>query len=339
MKAISWVLAAFCATTALPTNAAVDWTKAPTKVVPVFFPGTAGYEWVMSKSDHSAANQLSDKGRTCTYCHDEDAVDIGNKIVAGKAVGNGNTVLDPNPPKDMTGAFPVSIQGAHDGKTMQLRFEFDAAKVKISGGPRTDAKNELKLTVMFDNGMQEEARQNGCWSTCHQDLRTMPDGDASANRYPTAKALGWSDGVTKYLKESRTALEYRNKPRGGWDKLKSDAEIQSLLKEGRFMDLMQWRSGKGERPVDGYVLESLHLEGGKSLVKAQGRKEGGKWIVTIERALPSLGKGDHTITEGKLYHFGFAIHSDYAGARFHHVSLGYTFGLDNPKADVNIVKQ
>lgn len=167
----------------------------------------------------------------------------------------------------------------------------------------------------------------------------MPDASDAAKGHAKAKALGWSDGATKYLKESRTALEMKNKPRGGWDKLKSDAEIDALLKEGKFLDLMQWKSGKGEKAVDGYVLDSRHMGGGKSLVKADGKKEGNKWIVTFERNLSADGKGDHAIAEGRLYNFGFAIHTDGSNARYHHVSLGYTFGLDNPKADVNVVKQ
>jgi hypothetical protein len=331
------VVTAIGATIAGAAVAVPDWSKAPAKKVPVFYPGPAGYEWVMTKSDHSAANQLIEKGRACAYCHDEDAVEIGGKMVAGKPVGNAKAPMEATPPKNKAGAFPVSIQGSHDGKKMTLRFEFDAPPP--SGDKKMDAKNEFKLTVMFDEGKVDGARQNGCWSTCHQDLRSMPDANDAAKSHPKAKALGWGDGVTKYLKESRTAIEMKAKPRGGWDKLKSDAEIDALLKEGKFLDLMQWKSGKGEKPVDGYVLDARHMEGGKSLVKAEGKKEGNKWVVTFERNLSADGKGDHAISEGTLYNFGFAIHSDYSGARFHHVSLGYSFGLDNPKADLNIVKQ
>lgn len=332
-----FALTALAAALAGSAFAAPDWSKAPVKKVPVFFPGPAGFEWVMTKSDHSAANQLIEKGRTCAYCHDEDAVEIGGKMVEGKAVGNAKAPLETTPPKGKAGAFPVSIQGSHDGKKLYLRFEFDAPKP--SNDKKFDPKNEIKLTVMFDDSKVEGARQNGCWSTCHQDLRSMPDAADSAKGHAKAKELGWSDGVTKYLKESRTALEMKAKPRGGWDKLKSDAEIAALLKDGKFLDLLQFKSAKGEKPVDGYVLDSRHMDGGKSLVKAEGKKEGNRWIVTFERNLSADGKGDHAIGEGKLYNFGFAIHTDYSNARYHQVSLGYTFGLDNAKADVNIVKQ
>ena len=42
---------------------------------------------------------------------------------------------------------------------------------------------------------------------------------------------------------------------------------------------------------------------------------------------------------GKLYTVTFAIHDDYAAARFHHVSLELLLGLDNPEAQINAVKQ
>lgn len=333
----SLLLAGFTALGAGTAMAAPDWSKVPAKKVPVFYPGPSGLEWILTKNDHSASNQILEKNRGCVYCHDQDATDIGNKIVAGKPVGNAKAVLDPAPPAGKRGAFPVSVQAAHDGKKLYLRFEWDASSG--AADKKMDAKNELKLAVMFDDNKVEGAQLNGCWATCHMDLRSMPDTPADAKGHAKAKALGWDEGVTKYIKESRTGLEMKNKPRGGWDKLKSDAEIEAALKEGKFMDLIQFRSGKGEKAVDGYVLDARHMDGGKSLTKAEGSKQGNKWVVTFERTLAGTGKGDHTLAEGKLYNIGFAIHEDYSNARYHQVSLGYTFGLDNAKADFNAVKQ
>ncbi len=39
---------------------------------------------------------------------------------------------------------------------------------------------------------------------------------------------------------------------------------------------------------------------------------------------------------GKTYTVGFAIHDDYTAARFHHVSLAYHLGFDDPAADINV---
>ena len=85
------------------------------------------------------------------------------------------------------------------------------------------------------------------------------------------------------------------------------------------------------------------MEGGQGLVKAEGIKEGNKWVVTFERKLARGGKGDHAITPDKVYNFGFAIHESFAEARYHYVSLGYQFGLDKTvegvKSYYNVVKQ
>lgn len=315
--------------------AAPDWSKVPSKSIPVFYPGQAGLEWVLAKKDHSSSNQILDKKRACTKCHDTDATEIGEKIAAGKPVGNLRQPLDAAAPKNKAGFIPVSVQTAYDGSKIYLRFEWDTPK--SGGDKKMDAKNDMKLTVMFEDNKVEYADRGGCWATCHEDLRGMPDANDAAKGHPKAKAMGWADGATKYIKESRTGLGMSGKPRGGWDKLKSDAEIEAALKEGKFMDLMQFNS-KGDA-VDGYVLESRHMGGGKSLIKADGKKSGKHWVVVFERTLAAGGKGDHTIAAGKLYNIGFAIHDDHADGRFHQVSLGYTLGLDSDKADFNAVKQ
>jgi len=109
------------------------------------------------------------------------------------------------------------------------------------------------------------------------------------------------------------------------------------------MDLIQFRSGKGEKAIDGHVSDTRHTEGGKSLIKAEGAKEGNTWVVVFERELAAKGPGDHAIVPGKVYNFGIAVHEDHSAARYHYVSLGYQFGLDKPVPEVknyiNVVKQ
>ena len=79
------------------------------------------------------------------------------------------------------------------------------------------------------------------------------------------------------------------------------------------------------------------MEGGKALVSADGKQAGDNWTVVFTRKL-SGGEGDIAMQAGKAYNFGFAIHDDHAIGRFHHVSMGYTLGLD-AKADITAVKQ
>ena len=144
--------------------------------------------------------------------------------------------------------------------------------------------------------------------------------------------------MTKYLGESRTSASDGSTSQGAWNKPRSDRAIAQALKEGRFLDLMQYRSGAGQKPLDGYVLENRHMDGGRSLVAASGKREGQKWTVRFVRELAALGKGDHALQPGRQYTFGVAIHENHGTSREHHVSLGYTLGLDDRGAYVNVAR-
>jgi hypothetical protein len=281
---------------------APDWSKVTERKIKLFYPGQAAFEWVMNKPDHSAVPDIVDKKRPCAKCHEGDANEIGDKIVAGKPVGSSQSVLEPKAPAGKAGWMMASFKAAHDGEKIYFRIEWESPK---GGLPKMDKKNEVKTTILFDGGSTVPGAEiNGCWSTCHDDLRSMKN----------AK----DDKKTKYVK---------------------DADLAS----GKFYDLIQFRSGKGEKPVDGYVADQRVMEGGKGLVKAEGKKEGNKWVVTFERNLAGGGKGDHVIAADKVYNFGFAVHEEFAEARYHYVSLGYQFGLDKTvegvKSYYNVVKQ
>ncbi|WIM06764.1 MAG: ethylbenzene dehydrogenase-related protein [Candidatus Nitricoxidivorans perseverans] len=302
MKKISMaVMAAFVAGGAGSALASPDWSKAPVRKVKVFYPGQSSLEWVMNKADHSAVPDIVEKKRPCAKCHEGDANDVGNAIVAGKPVGSSKSVLEPKPIAGKVGWLPIQFQAAHDGEKIYFRFEWVPPKL---GDAKMDKKNEMKLTMLFDGGgTVEGADLNGCWSTCHDDMRTMK----------SAK----DDKKTKHIK---------------------DADLAG----GKFYDLIQFRSGE-KKLFDGHVADKRVEEGGKGLVKAEGVKDGNKWVVTFERKLAGGGAGDHAIAPGKTYNFGFAIHEDHTEARYHYVSLGYQFGLDKAVEGVknyyNVVKQ
>jgi hypothetical protein len=98
------------------------------------------------------------------------------------------------------------------------------------------------------------------------------------------------------------------------------------------MDLMQWKSSG--KAVDGSVTDKRNMEGGKAGVTAEGSKAGDTYTVTFTRKLA----GGVNLAAGKAVPFGFAIHADHAGGRFHHVSFGYTIGL-GVDGDVKAAKQ
>lgn len=265
-----------------------DWSKVPPRTVTLFYPGVSPMQYIMKGSEHGGLSGMK-KGETCLACHEEEAAEMGKKMASGQK-------LEPAPVKGRAPSIPVSVQAANDGAHLYLRFSWK--QPPSANGKKLDADNQVKLALMMEENKIANVPLGGCWATCHQDARTMPD----------AK----DDSKTKYVQ-------------GG------------SLAGGKFFDLMQWRSAKGAKPVDGYVAERRVMEGGKALVSAEGKLAGDTWSVTFVRKLAG-GEGDISLGSGKIYNFGFAIHDDWSHGRFHHVSLGYTLGIDT-KADITAVKQ
>lgn len=266
--------------------AAPDWGKAPGKKITVFYPGVSPIEWITKGTEHGGAKGMK-KGETCAACHDEEAADMGKKMVTGQKI-------EPKVIKGKAGSIPVTVQAAHDGTNLYMRFSW---KQPAGGAEKMDKDNQVKLAVMFEDNKVERANLSGCWETCHQDARTMPEGK--------------DDKKTKYVKDGSLA-------------------------GGKFYDLIQWTS-KGAKH-DGYVADKRVMEGGKGLVDAKGEKKGDEWVVVFTRKLAGGGEGDIAMAAGKTYNIGFAIHDDHTSGRFHHVSLGYTLGID-AKADITAAKQ
>ena len=263
-----------------------DWSKVPAKKITAFYPGASPMEWIMKGTEHGGARALK-KGETCASCHDEEAADMGKKMVSGQKI-------EPNPQKGKAASIPVQVQAANDGTNLYLRFSWK--QPAAAGGAKMDAENPVKLAFMLEDNKIPMASIGGCWATCHEDSRTMPNVK--------------DDKKTKYV------------PGGA-------------LAGGTFYDLVQWKA-KG-KPADGYVADKRVMEGGKALVSAEGKNDGGTWSVVFTRKLAG-GEGDVALAPGKTYNFGFAIHDDHAAGRYHHVSLGYTLGID-AKADITAAKQ
>jgi hypothetical protein len=280
--------------------AAPDWNKIPARKVMVFYPGTSGMEWIMKGTDHGGAKGLK-SGERCMSCHENEKnqnIDIASDKILGAQK------LEPAPVKGRVPSIPVDVQAANDGTNLYLRFSWKDA---TSGAEVMDKDNPIKLAVMFeDNKVNytdpkgktvEIGMAGGCWGTCHTDARTMPGADDKKSKYVTGGSLA----------------------------------------NGQYYDLIQWKSGKGSKPVDGYVADKRVMEGGKALVKAEGAKKGDTWTVTFTRKLAGGGEGDIVMASGKTYNMGFAIHNDHAAGRFHQVSLGYSLGIDT-KADITAAK-
>ena len=314
------------------------WAAVKPVDVIMFYPGQASIEWVLNGKDHGGGRAVRRAGDRCQECHKGEMPDMGARIVGGDKA-------EATPIPDKRGHIKVALQAAHDGENITFRLQWPDAghtPVPFVDGGKMDPDNQVKVTAMFDDGKVEMGEQAGCWLTCHHDSRYMPDAPAqdALSASEAAKIIDVSDGVTKYTKGSRTKLEYKGrggKKRGAWDKLIEKGELDAKHAEGAFMDVLRYKS-KDNKMESGYILADRQLKDAEKAT-GSGRLEGGVWTVTMTRPLAATQSGGVSFEAGKTYTVNFAIHDDYTSARFHHVSLEYRLALDNPEAEINVVKK
>jgi nitrate/TMAO reductase-like tetraheme cytochrome c subunit len=306
---------------------ALDWSGIPALSVELFLTGQASIEWVQDGSQHGGGRAFG-FGDRCVWCHLGEESDIGKLVITGekletKSLGN------------KRGHVPMQVQAAHDDDYLYMRFQWQGgehAPLPFVDGGRMDPENEVKLTVSFADDRVDMADRGGCWASCHHDSAYMPDA-------PDAEALDASglgsriyiaDGITKYLSESRTDIEIRGRrgaPRGGWDKLRTEEEIQTLLDDGIFLDLARFKSGGGGVSESGFVLKDRRFTDSDAVVFSSER-DGDTWVVYMTRALKPGNVGDINMSLDGKYNIGFALHDDHSASRFHHVSWQYGLVFD-----------
>ena len=317
----------------------VDWDAVDAKTVGLFYPGQTSFEWVQTGKDHGGARAFLKAGDRCSTCHAKEVHDMGAKLVTGEKA-------EETPIPGKRPFIDMKVQATHDADNLYLRFQWvDAphAPVPFVDGGKMDEKNQIKVAMMIaPTGSIDLVDRAGCWVTCHHDSRYMPHApkpeDIEANADAAAR-IDVSDGVTKYIAQSRTKVEVkgrRGKIRGGWQKLKDEGDIKAMHDAGSFLDLIRFRSGDGAE--NGDVLAERKMGHGVE-VTGEGKLDGGEWTVVLKRPLKAGDDGDVTLEAGKTYMVGFAIHDDHTTARFHHVSLEFTMGLDDPAAEINVVGQ
>ncbi len=320
------------------TGSNVNWDSVPAKDITLFFPGTASIEWIHGR-EHGGKRAFT-KGDRCVECHDSETMDMGAKIVTGEK-------LEESVIPGKRGSIPVTVQATYDAENLYMKFswpEGEHAAVPFADGGKMDPDNQIKLAMMFGNDDVEFADRSGCWGSCHDDVKNMPGevDDATIKAYADSSRLDTSGGITKYISESRTKVEYKGRrgaKLGGWDKLKSEDEIQAALAAGGFLDLIRFEVGTG-KVEDGYILDERKMSGGQGATFTSNLTDG-IWTVEMTRKLTSDKAGDVSFDTGTVYNFGFAIHDDFSDSRFHHVSLGYRLGFDTEEEgiEINATKQ
>ncbi len=305
----------------------IDWSKASNTEITIFYPGETSMEWILNGRDHGGNRAFEKGGDRCTTCHENEIVDMGEKMVTGEKA-------ETSPIPGKRGSIPVKINTAHDGEYLYMRFSWPDTKhtpVPFVKGGKMDPDNQVKLALMFATDEVEYADRAGCWGTCHHDLRNMPD---------TPEQFKLQYGVTKYIKESRSKIEVkgrRGKKRGGWDKIIDSKSLDAEMKANHFMDIIRYQAGT-KVVEDGHILKERTMTGGQG-ADFTATLKAGRWIVSMKRKLSSDKKGDLSLALDQVYNMGFAIHDDYTNSRFHHVSFGYKLGFDNPNVELNAKKQ
>lgn len=315
----------------------IDWNSVATTDLTLFYPGQASFEWVQNGKTHGGARPLTKGGDACTTCHEKEVEAIGTKIVAGGEI-------EPTPIPGKRGTIDASIQAAHDDENLYVRIQWPDAghnPAPFVDGGKMDPDNQIKVAMMITGTGIEMGETTGCWSSCHADNTYMPfdpGAEAIAANADVAAQLEAKETITKYLTESRTKVEVkgrRGKAQGGWDKLKTPEEIDQLLADGTFLDLLRvYADGTAS---NGYLLDRRVANDGE--ISAEANLSGGVWTVVFARPLASGAPGDVPLEPGKTYTVGFALHDDFAAARFHHVTLNTSLALDDDAAQINVVKQ
>ncbi len=285
-------LAALIAAPAMATEPAdIDWSNVPTNTVKLFFPGQSSYQWLRSP-EHKRAQKKTAQGDSCVSCHEDEEQEIGALIVSGER-------LEPHPIAGKQAVIELAVQAAHDAENLYLRFQwrtrnpypgtahphwrFDGSEWQALGWPRLHKKvwgegqpaiYEDRLSMMIDDGSVPMFAEQGCWLTCHDGMRDMPQLAATADvqAHPLLGGVLHKKDVRKYLPSSRSDDAV------SWDATLSAEEIAQIKAAGSFVELMQWR-GHRSRPIgmadDGYVLEYRLSDAGKGIFKKNWDKGAG----------------------------------------------------------------
>uniref|UniRef100_UPI0025BD4389 ethylbenzene dehydrogenase-related protein n=1 Tax=Aquisalimonas sp. TaxID=1872621 RepID=UPI0025BD4389 len=308
----------------------LDWGEIEAREITLFLPGQASIEWMQDGSEHGGGRALG-FGDRCLWCHQGEEAEFGELVTSGEGVESEDL-------GDKRGHLDMTVQAAFDDDYLYMRFEWedtDHAPLPFVDDGRMDPDNPVKLNVSFADNQPDLAAESGCWASCHHDSRHMPDHpDAEAiAESDLAERLDLSEGVTKYLAESRTEIEIRGRrgaARGGWDKLVDEDELQALREAGVYLDIARFKSGD-DRTELGHVLEQREFADSEA-VQFTGELDDGVWTVYMTRALRPGEDMGKALDTNQLYNLGIALHDDYASSRFHHVSwqYGLTFGAEIP---------
>lgn len=278
--------AACLATGAAPAAGAgrPDWSGIPSTEITLFYPGQASYQWLQGAAHKNGAAAVR-RGKPCVECHVDEEADIGNRIVSGET-------LEPTPIAGKPGTLQLRVQAAYDEEYFYIKASWPThlkeagafhnykalkgGKWVTYGSNRTDKEvkagtarvsyeDRFNLMLGDNTGNVAGFRERGCWVTCHNSMRDMPNEPTGAQikAHPILGDAGMKkNDIRKYLSETRSAMD----DAGGWDKVKSREELDALKARGVYLDLWQaraYRSIPVGKADDSHVFQYRNFDAGK----------------------------------------------------------------------------
>jgi cytochrome c-type protein NapC len=300
--------------------AGIDWGSVPGKDIVLFYPGQASWEWALTTSDMSGADDFR-KGKNCDACHIGEEKDMGPQIVTGQPRTFKTGVkppIEPTPIPGKPGMVPATVKFANDGTNLYVHVEF-------AEGAQPDARQDpafaTKVTVMFNDGRVAEANRGGCFAACHDDATGMASAGGATR--------------TKYLPKTHAKLTRQ----GAGDALKPADELAKLKAEGYYLEYWQARLNPGQpaQAANGMIFDKRE-QTSPTVVNADATFAGGKWSVTLSRKLEAGGAFKSFSGPGP-YYVAVAIHAGHTARRFHYVSYERTLAIGSGAADFVAVKK
>lgn len=275
----------------------IDWGKVNGKQVPLFYPGQASWERLLTHSSHKIGARKIRSGMSCRDCHNDEEDELGSTLAKG-----GHDLAESAATLTHT-SIAVEVKAAYESGNLHLRLSWPA-----------EENVEASFSMMLGDDSYSSTAQVGCWAACHDDTRGMPSGGEAM--------------LTKYLSRSRT----ENTSTGGGVSYKDADELAALLAQGQFLELWTISSaGVGKR---GYVLEQRQYLQPSILPLV--KLEGGQRIIEFSRPLSTSEPGEIPLQLGGIYYFGLALHENGAEGRMHLVSFGYSLAIGDTKQQVDL---
>ncbi len=305
--------------------AGINWSAVSGKEVVLYYPGQASWEWALTTTDMSGADDFR-KGKNCDVCHIGEERTMGAQIVTGKtrsftpknAAPYDKPSIEPTPIAGKPGFVPATVKVANDGTNLYVHLEFNEGSQPDA---RQDPAYATKVTVMFNNGKVPEANRGGCFAACHDDSTGMASAGGAAR--------------TMYLPRTRAKLTRQ----GGGDALADAGKLAELKASGYMLELWQAQLNPGQpaKALTETVFDK-RVSDGPQIVTAEATQSGGVWSVTIGR--PLTAPAPYTsLQPGTTYYIGIALHSGHTAHRFHYVSYERSLAINSGTADLVAAKK